>query len=439
MKKTQAIAALAALAQENRLDTFRLLVQAGPGGMPAGEVAERLGISPNTLTFHFDRLREAGLVSVRREGRSMIYAARYETMNGAARLTSPRIAAPASPNARLPPALRNCRHAKRARRRCPHECRQSHIARRRHRGGPVGLAAAAHLVTRGVPVKLYEAGETVAANVRDWAHVRLFSPWRFNTDAAATAILREHGWQAPLPTRCRPAAISMRPISSRSLKHRRCAPSSKPARACATCRAQGIDKVVSRGRGDHPFALDDRRSGRSLAHRSCARRHRRIRNMDKPKSCSARPALPAVGEITFADRIAYGIPDVLGRDRHAYAAVACCNRRRAFGRKRAARSRALAETDRRMQIIWAVRAANLDARVRRRRGRQAGRARQAWRRSQGSSWKAGGCNSYCASPSSGLNAMATALHGAERATSDARTLARLTASWSAPASVPISR
>ena len=62
-------------------------------------------------------------------------------------------------------------------------------------GGPVGLAAAAHLVTRGVPVKLYEAGESVAANVRDWGHVRLFSPWRFNTDMAAAAILRERGWQ----------------------------------------------------------------------------------------------------------------------------------------------------------------------------------------------------------------------------------------------------
>ncbi len=82
MKKPQALAGLAALAQENRLDTFRLLVQAGPDGMPAGEVAAALGLPPNTLTFHFDRLREAGLVTVRREGRSMIYAARYDTMNG---------------------------------------------------------------------------------------------------------------------------------------------------------------------------------------------------------------------------------------------------------------------------------------------------------------------------------------------------------------------
>jgi ArsR family transcriptional regulator, arsenate/arsenite/antimonite-responsive transcriptional repressor len=75
------ISALAALAQEKRLDVFRLLVEAGPDGMPAGAVAEALRLAPNTLTFHFDRLRHAGLVTVQREGRSMIYAARFETMN----------------------------------------------------------------------------------------------------------------------------------------------------------------------------------------------------------------------------------------------------------------------------------------------------------------------------------------------------------------------
>src|ERR1700728_4734652 len=82
MTKDQAVAALAALAQDNRLDVFRLLVQAGPDGMAAGRVAEALGLAPNTLTFHFDRLRDAGLVTVRRDGRLMIYAARFETMNG---------------------------------------------------------------------------------------------------------------------------------------------------------------------------------------------------------------------------------------------------------------------------------------------------------------------------------------------------------------------
>ena len=81
MEKTTVIDALAALAQENRLDTYRLLVQAGPDGASAGEIAAALGLPPNTLSFHFDRLRQAGLVTVRRNGRSMIYAARYDTMN----------------------------------------------------------------------------------------------------------------------------------------------------------------------------------------------------------------------------------------------------------------------------------------------------------------------------------------------------------------------
>jgi ArsR family transcriptional regulator, arsenate/arsenite/antimonite-responsive transcriptional repressor len=80
MEKTDAVAALAALAQDNRLDVFRLLVQAGPDGMPAGRVAEKLDLAPNTLTFHFDRLRASGLVTVCRKGRSMIYTARFDTM-----------------------------------------------------------------------------------------------------------------------------------------------------------------------------------------------------------------------------------------------------------------------------------------------------------------------------------------------------------------------
>jgi len=81
MEISDAVAALAALAQDNRLEIFRLLVQAGPDGLAAGRVAEALDLAPNTLTFHFDRLRGAGLVTVRRDGRSMIYAARYQTMN----------------------------------------------------------------------------------------------------------------------------------------------------------------------------------------------------------------------------------------------------------------------------------------------------------------------------------------------------------------------
>jgi DNA-binding transcriptional ArsR family regulator len=81
MEKTDAVAALAALAQDNRLDVFRLLVQAGPEGLSAGSVATALDLPPNTLTFHFDRLRMAGLVTAHREGRSMIYVAQFDKMN----------------------------------------------------------------------------------------------------------------------------------------------------------------------------------------------------------------------------------------------------------------------------------------------------------------------------------------------------------------------
>jgi DNA-binding transcriptional ArsR family regulator len=79
MEKAEAIAALA---QESRLDVFRLLVQAGAEGMPAGQIAERLGLPSATLSFHLSQLRQAGLVSFRREGRSLIYAAEYAAMNG---------------------------------------------------------------------------------------------------------------------------------------------------------------------------------------------------------------------------------------------------------------------------------------------------------------------------------------------------------------------
>jgi DNA-binding transcriptional ArsR family regulator len=82
MEKLTAIDALAALAQESRLDVFRLLVRTGPDGLPAGQIGERLGLAPATLSFHLNQLRHAGLVTFRRESRSLIYAAEYSTMNG---------------------------------------------------------------------------------------------------------------------------------------------------------------------------------------------------------------------------------------------------------------------------------------------------------------------------------------------------------------------
>ncbi|WP_428977715.1 ArsR/SmtB family transcription factor [Rhodoligotrophos defluvii] len=75
------MAALAALAQESRLDIFRLLVQSGEEGLAAGQIGERLGLPSATLSFHLSQLKQAGLVTFRRDGRSLIYAAEYAAMN----------------------------------------------------------------------------------------------------------------------------------------------------------------------------------------------------------------------------------------------------------------------------------------------------------------------------------------------------------------------
>ena len=81
MKKSEALAALAALAQETRLDIYRVLVQAGVDGLAAGKIGEELGLPSATLAFHLKELKHAGLVTFTREGRSLIYSAIYPTMN----------------------------------------------------------------------------------------------------------------------------------------------------------------------------------------------------------------------------------------------------------------------------------------------------------------------------------------------------------------------
>jgi ArsR family transcriptional regulator, arsenate/arsenite/antimonite-responsive transcriptional repressor len=82
MKKSTAVAALGALAQETRLEIFRLLVQKGPNGMAAGEIGDRLGLPSPTLSFHLNQLRFAGLVTSRRVSRSIIYSANFKVMTG---------------------------------------------------------------------------------------------------------------------------------------------------------------------------------------------------------------------------------------------------------------------------------------------------------------------------------------------------------------------
>jgi thioredoxin reductase len=225
-------------------------------------------------------------------------------------------------------------------------------------GGPVGLAAAAHLITRNVPVKLYESGATVADHVRSWGHVRLFSPWRYNTDEASTAILRHHGWQKPpddvLPTGDDLYAAYLQPLAQTPEME---AVIETGARVRAVSR-HGIDKVVSAGRADRPFALaiDDARGQRFDLARAVIDASGTWAN---PNPLAAN-GMEAAGEARHADRIAYGIPDILWKARSLYAG----QRVLVIGGGHSAANALLdlaklADTDARIQLTWAVRGTNL--------------------------------------------------------------------------------
>ncbi|NYT46027.1 helix-turn-helix transcriptional regulator [Alcaligenaceae bacterium] len=81
METKSIVRALAAIAHESRLEAYRCLVQAGPGGLAAGQLSEKVGIAPSSLSFHLKELVNAGLIRSRQEGRFVFYSAKYETMN----------------------------------------------------------------------------------------------------------------------------------------------------------------------------------------------------------------------------------------------------------------------------------------------------------------------------------------------------------------------
>jgi glycine/D-amino acid oxidase-like deaminating enzyme len=121
--------------------------------------------------------------------------------------------------------------------------------------GPVGMAAAAHLASRGLPFLVIEAGAAVGASVSDWAHVRLFSPWRFDIDPAARALLEPTGWVAPepqqLPTGGELVASYLAPLAA----HPAIAPALRFGAAVTAIARQGVDKVRTDGREDAPFLV----------------------------------------------------------------------------------------------------------------------------------------------------------------------------------------
>jgi thioredoxin reductase len=180
--------------------------------------------------------------------------------------------------------------------------------------GPVGLAAAAHLYERGLPFTVVETGDRPAAAIRQWGHVRLFSPWRYNLDHAASRLLREAGWVEPdpeaLPTGGQLAARYLQPLAD--------LPAVKPnvrydARVVAVTRA-GLDRVRTLGREAAPF-LVRLAGGEDILARAVIDASG---TWGMPNVLGA-SGIPAHGESGAAAFIEHALPDVLGVDRDRFA------------------------------------------------------------------------------------------------------------------------
>jgi len=183
--------------------------------------------------------------------------------------------------------------------------------------GPVGLAAAAHVLERGLTPIVLEAGSDVGHAVRQWGHVQLFSPWEYNVDRASARLLSSTGWNSPEPEQYPTGAeLVERYLEPLAAKTELASHIHTSSRVTDISRV-GFDKLKSKGRDAAPFEL-------------------RYQNGQGPKSVRAdavidasgtwhspNPAgangLRAIGETQAADRITYGMPDVLGKDRARYA------------------------------------------------------------------------------------------------------------------------
>lgn len=184
-------------------------------------------------------------------------------------------------------------------------------------GGPVGLAAAAHLIQRGETPLIFEAGAEIAANIRTWGHVHLFSPWRWCVDKAAVALLEAAGWQMPdpehLPTGDELIDEYLVPLAAlpeiQSQIHLN-------SRVVAVSRRR-IDKMKDAGRGDAPFVLQVLNDG--VEERFLARSVIDASGTWATPNPIGADGLSAPGEAQNRDKISYGIPDVLGDMRKRYA------------------------------------------------------------------------------------------------------------------------
>jgi hypothetical protein len=184
--------------------------------------------------------------------------------------------------------------------------------------GPIGLAAAAHLLQRGITPLVLEAGGGPGTSIRAWGHVRVFSPWKYMVDPASRAMLERAGWHMPeedaLPTGDEFVARYLEPLAA--------LPELEPHvrydhRVVAVTR-RDVDKLTSRGRDDAPFELVCTTPHGGTVH-LLARSVIDASGTYTTANPLGSGGLSAVGERELGHRIHYGIPDVLRRDRARYA------------------------------------------------------------------------------------------------------------------------
>ncbi|HEX6898100.1 MAG TPA: NAD(P)-binding domain-containing protein [Thermoanaerobaculia bacterium] len=227
-------------------------------------------------------------------------------------------------------------------------------------GGPVGLAAAAHLIARGEEPLVFEAGTRVGANIREWGHVRLFSPWQYVVDSASRSLLEATGWTAPsgcgYPTGDDLVDRYLEPLAATP----ELAPRIRLGARVESVARLGFDKMKTAGREAAPFLVQVR----TVDEREEAVLARAVIDASgtwqRPNPLGA-SGVPAAGERALAERIFYGIPDVLGRHRERYAG----RRVAVVGSGHSAFNAlldlvALADEAPGTEITWVVRRASLD-------------------------------------------------------------------------------
>jgi cation diffusion facilitator CzcD-associated flavoprotein CzcO len=183
--------------------------------------------------------------------------------------------------------------------------------------GPVGLAAAAHAMERGLEPIVLEAGNRVGHAVRQWGHVQLFSPWEYNVDKAAARLLATTGWNSPAPDQYPTGAEIVERYLEPLANHAALKPHIQTSSRVTGISRTGFDKMKIRGREKAPFEIRYQ-NGQGPKIVKAAAVIDASGTWHSPNPAGAN-GLPAIGENEVTDRVAYGMPDVLGKERARYA------------------------------------------------------------------------------------------------------------------------